>query len=98
MKKIFLTFALTVMLTASLAACTTKPAGTENATGNGNGSVMENNNANSRARSGDTMRRDGQYYADDKGDVSKRDSIGDDIRRATDDMMDGMENAVNDMT
>jgi len=103
MKRVFLTFALTLMLTASLAACTTTPADTNTATGNGNGSVMEDNTANSRARSGtnngSSMRRDGQYYADDKGDVSgNNDGIGNDIRRAADDVMDGVGNAVNDMT
>lgn len=103
MKKTFLTFALAVMLTASLTACTTRPADTNNATGNGNGSVTEDSTANSRARTGtnngSTMRRDGQYYADDKGDVSgSNDGIGNDIRRAADDVMDGVGNAVNDMT
>lgn len=111
MKRVFLTFVMAAMLTASLAACTTTPSDTNHATGNGNGSVMEGGSANSRARGGmggatgssgtggSTMRNNGRYYADDNGDVSGRDdSLGNDIRRATDDMMNGVGNAVDDMT
>ena len=99
MKRAFLTFALALMLTVSLAACTTTPSDTGNATGNGNGSVTQDDTANNgRARGSDVMRRNGQYYADDNGNVYGGDGTGSDIRRATDDMMGGMGNAVNDMT
>ena len=105
MKKFFLTFVLTLMLTASMTACTARPSGTGTATGNDNGSVTENNAANSRARGWTddtgTMRRNGRYYANDNGKVAGTDTgsdMGSDSRRATDDMMNGVGNAVNDMT
>jgi len=105
MKKFFLTFVLTLLLTASITACTSRPSDTGSATGSGNGSVTENSAANSRARgwTDDTgvMRRNGRYYAGDSGkvyDSGPADDIGGDVRRAADDMMNGMSNAVNDMT
>ena len=105
MKKFFLTFVLTLALTASMTACTARPSDTGTATGNGNGSVMQDNSVNSRARGWNndagTMRRNGRYYANDNGKVAGTDTgsdMGSDIRRATDDMMNGVGNAVNDMT
>ena len=102
MKRIFLTFALVLTLALGTTACTAKPADTNGATGTGNGSVTQDN---SRARTGmnnyDTMRRDARYYANDNGKVIDRgrsDNMGNDIRNAADDMMDGIDNAVNDMT
>lgn len=97
MKKSFLTFVLMLMLTASLAACTATPTDTGTAKGRGNDTVMDG-----RARTGtggNTMNRAGRYYADDRGEVyGDNDGIGNDIRRATDDMINGMDNAINDMT
>lgn len=49
--------------------------------------------------SGGTMLQNGRYYADDDGEVyGHNDGIGSDIRRAAGDVMDGVGNAVNDMT
>ena len=96
MKKPFLTFVLTLMLTASLAACTAAPTDTGTVTGRSNGSVMDG-----RARNGsdNAMNNAGRYHADDNGEVyGDNDGIGKDMRRAADDMMRGMDNAVNDMT
>ena len=91
MKKTFLTFVLALMLTASLTACTTTD--TRMATGRNNDTVMDG-----RSRNGSTNRA-GRYYADDRGMVyGNNDGIGNDMRRATDDMMNGMDNAINDMT
>lgn len=118
MKRAFLTFVVAVMLTASLAACTSTPTDTNRATGNGNGSVMGGNSAGSGARSGgsntgsgmgasgrssgsggSTMSNSGRYYADDNGDVfGGNDGIGNDIGHAAGDVMNGMGNAVQDMT
>jgi len=105
MKKFFLTFVLTLMLTLCVTACTARPSDTGTATGNGNGTAMQDNAANSRARGGSndagTMRRNGRYYANDNGKVAGTDTgrdMGSDIRRAADDVMDGVDNAVNDMT
>ena len=96
MKKPFLTFVLTLMLTASLAACTAAPGDTGTAAGRNSGTMMDG-----RARTGsdNTMNNAGRYSANDKGEVyGNNDGIGKDMRRAADDMMRGMYNAVNDMT
>ena len=100
MKRAFLTFVMAVMLTASLAACTSTPTDTNRATGNGNGSVMDGRSAGNSARNGgSTTNRHGRYYADDNGDVfGGNDGIGNDIGRAAGDVMNGMGNAVQDMT
>ena len=110
MKRAFLTFVMAVMLTASLTACTSTPADTNHATGNGN-SGAGGHSASSGARSGmgasgrssgsggSTMSNSGRYYADDNGDVfGGNDGIGSDIGRAAGDVMNGMGNAVQDMT
>ena len=98
MKKPFLTFVLTLMLTASLAACTTTSTDTGTATGRSNGTVMDGR-ARNGSGGGDTMNRAGRYYADDKGEVyGDNDGIGNDIGNAAGDMMNGVGNAVNDMT
>lgn len=112
MKRAFLTFMMAVMLTASLTACTRTPTDTNHATGNGNGSAMDGNSAGSGTRSGgmgasgrssgtggSTMSNSGRYYADDNGDVfGGNDGIGEDIGRAAGDVMDGVDNAITDMT
>ena len=96
MKKPFLTFVLALTLTASLTACTTTQTDTGTATGRSNGTVMDGRTRN--ATGNNSMNRAGRYYADDKGKVyGDNDGIGNDVRRATDDMMNGVGNAVNDM-
>lgn len=102
MKRAFLTFAMAMMLTASLVACTSTPAGT-NQGGSGNGTTAGSGAAGARARGGNTgdntMGNHGRYYADDNGDVfGDNDGIGGKIGRAADDMMDGVGNAMRDMT
>lgn len=70
---------------------------------NGSGSTGSGSGAGATqgasGSNGSTMHWAGRYYADENGDVfGGNDGIGNDIRRATDDMMDNMGNAVNDMT
>ena len=90
MKRVFLTFVMAVMLTASLTACGSTPA-------DPNGT--DNNTARNRMGGNAAMDNGGRYYADDNGDVfGGNDGIGDDIGRAAGDMMDGMDNAIQDMT
>ena len=92
MKRAFLTFVMAVMLTASLTACGSTPAGT-----NGNGT--DNNTARNRMGGNTTMDNRGRYYADNNGDVfGNNDGIGGNIGRAAGDIMNGMGNAVQDMT
>ena len=92
MKRAFLTFAMAVVLTASLAACTSTPADT-------NGGGTDNNTARNRMGGNAAMDNRGRYYADDNGDVfGNNDGIGGDIGRAADDVMDGVGNAMRDMT
>lgn len=101
MKRVFLTFVMAALLTASLTACTTRPADTNSATGKSG--TTHDATARSRARTGgsngDATARNGDYYANDKGNVYDRGrSIGNDMRRAADDVMDGVDNAIRDMT
>ena len=103
MKRAFLTFLMAVMLTASLAACTDTSTGTN---GNGNGGTAQGRSYGGSGMTGrssgsgrSTMGNQGRYYADDNGDVfGGNDGIGSDIGRAAGDMMDGMGDAVHDMT
>ena len=92
MKRAFLTFVMAVMLTASLAACGNTPAGT-------NGSGTDTNTARNRMGGSTAMDNRGRYYADDNGDVyGGNDGIGNDIGRAAGDVMNGMDDAIQDMT
>ena len=94
MKRVFLTFVMAVLLATSLTACTTRPT---------NGDTTGDAAARNRTRSGSVMDNDGHYYANDRGRVydngtHNSNSMGDDVRRAADDVMDGMGDAVRDMT
>ena len=65
----------------------------------GSGSNGSGMTGRSSGTGGSTMSNRGRYYADDDGDVfGGNDGIGSDIRDAADDMMNGMGNAVRDMT
>ena len=87
MKRVFLTFVMAVMLTASLAACGSTDTNDTNTT------------ARNRMGGNTAMDNGGRYYASEDGDVfGGNDGIGKDIGRAAGDMMDGMDNAMRDMT
>lgn len=93
MKRAFLTFVIAVMLTASLTAC----GGTSADNNGGNGT--DSDTARNRMGGNAAMDDRGRYYADGNGDVfGGNDGIGGDIGRAAGDVMDGVGNAVQDMT
>ncbi len=87
---------LCAMLILSLTACGTKPAGTNNAAGNGT-SVTDGAKARTRTMmdEGRQMMLDAKYYAAPNGRVRGmgKDSLMDGMRSATDKMAEGMHKA-----
>ena len=112
MKTRLFALVLSLALTVALAGCTSDNADKNN-TDSGN-EVTQSDSARARGSMAGTDRRSsvtssgrGRYFADRKGDVrdDRTDWVGDDMRRAADDMMDRardmgdkMGNAVEDMT
>ena len=99
MKSRLFALVLSLALTVALTGCTSDKEPDKN-TGNGN-EVSQSDSARARGsmagsgkRGSVTSSSRGRYFADRKGDVrdDRTDWVGDDVRRAADDMMDSARN------
>lgn len=92
---------LSLMLVVSLSACTSKKDKVNDDTAND--TTTQTDTARMRTAQHNTQTHSsanrGRYFADAKGDVrdDRTDWVGDDVRRAADDMVDGARRVADDM-
>ena len=100
MKHKLFALVLSLLLTVALTACTAGKTDTQNGNGTVDNTMTQSSTARNRNvrsstsdHSGSSAAR-GRYFADKRGDVrdDRTDWLGDDVRRATDDMMDSARN------
>lgn len=101
MTKRLFALVLSLMLAVALTACTSGDDKVND--GTADNTTTQNNTARTRTTQHSTHTNSsanrGRYFADAKGDVrdDRTDWVGDDVRRAADDMMDGARRVADDV-